>query len=191
VITIGTVKSLAFKYGIDILIRAFARLRGIVDDPLAQKLRLLIVGGGPQEDELKRLAREVGVGGVTTFVGPVLHMLVPEYLNRLDIYVALSRLESESFGVSVLEASACGLPVVVSDVGGLPEVVLHGKTGYVVKREDPDSAAAALARLVHDERLRHSLGRAGRSHVRSHYEWGGCVERLLEVYTAVLRGVGT
>ena len=56
-------------------------------------------------------------------------------LNHFDIYTAVRRLDSESFGVAVREVSACGLPVVISNAGGLPEVVIEGKTGLVVERE--------------------------------------------------------
>ena len=92
--------------------------------------------------------------------GPVPHEKVPDILGQLDIYVAASRWES--FGVAVLEAAACGLPVVVSDVGGLPEVVEHGITGFVVRREDPGSVADALIRLVSSGELRRRMGDAAR-----------------------------
>ena len=108
---------------------------------------------------------------------------MPAWLNRLDIYAAPSRLDSESFGVAVIEASACALPVVVSDVGGLPEVVRDGETGLIVPRDDVPALQAALKRLVLDAALRERLGQGGRAHVEREYEWGHCVdlmERCLE-----------
>jgi glycosyltransferase involved in cell wall biosynthesis len=183
-LTIGTVKSLAPKYGMDLLLRAFAGLIADADvQALPDECRLLVVGDGPQRAELELLARELGIAPRTEFAGAVAHADVPAWLNRLDIYAAPSRLDSESFGVAVIEASACALPVVVSDVGGLPEVVRDGEIGLIVLRDDVPALQAALKRLVLDAALRERLGRAGRAHVEREYEWGHCVdvmERCLE-----------
>lgn len=187
-ITVGTVKTLAHKYGIDLLIRAFAEVRQTLLEtrsPLADKLRLLIVGGGPDSAELQALAEQLGVNQVTTFAGQVSHQQVPGYLRQLDVYVALSRLESESFGVAVLEASACALPVVVARSGGLPEVVVDGQTGFVVAREDSSAAAKAVQTLVEDAGLRRRMGQAGRAHVERHYDWQENVARLEDVFRKV------
>ena len=189
-LTIGTVKTLAHKYGVDLLIKAFAQLRAelqLEQPDVATVLRLLVVGGGPDELSLKRLARNLCVEDVTTFVGAVSHQEVPDYLNQLDIYAALSRLDSESFGVAILEASACALPVVVSDVGGLPEVVKADETGFVVFREDVDAAAAALKRLALSAALRERMGEAGRRHVLSRYTWEQSVVQLEKVYSDAVR----
>ena len=183
-LTIGIVKSLAPKYGVDLLLRAFA---GLVNDAEVRALpdacRLLVIGDGPQRAELESLAREIGIAQRTEFAGAVAHAEVPAWLNRLDIYAAPSRLDSESFGVAVIEASACALPVVVSDAGGLPEVVRDGETGLVVPRDDVPALQAALKRLVLDAALRERLGQGGRALVEREYEWGHCVdlmERCLE-----------
>ena len=181
-LTIGIVKSLAPKYGVDLLLHAFA---GLPD-----ACRLLIVGDGPQRAELEALAHELGIAARTEFTGAVAHADVPAFLNRLDIYVAPSRLDSESFGVAVIEASACGLPVVVSDAGGLPEVVRDGETGLVVPRDDVPALRAALQRLALDAPLRERLGHAGRAHVMRAYEWGHCVELMERCYQrTIARGV--
>lgn len=185
-IIIGTVKTLKPKYGIDVLIRSFGELIDSLPEERSQQCRLLIVGDGPQKEELQRLAVDLGVADRTTFVGRVAHEEVPRYLNRLDVYVALSRLDSESFGVAVLEASSCGVPVVVSDVGGLPEVVLDGETGIVVESESPDAAATAIRDLVENEEQRKAMGKAGRSHVVETYEWEECVTRMIEIYEHVV-----
>ena len=187
-VTVGTVKTLAHKYGIDLLIRAFAEVRRTLltaGSPLAEKLRLLIVGGGPDLAELQRLTEQLAIGQVTHFTGQVSHQQVPDHLHRLDIYLALSRLESESFGVAVLEASACALPVVVAHSGGLPEVVVDGQTGFIVAREDSSAAAQAVQTLVEDAELRRHMGQAGRAHVERHYDWQDSVERLEAVFQKV------
>ena len=185
-VVIGTVKTLAPKYGIDLLLHAFARLLKEELAPGAPSLSLVLVGGGPRRAELEALAVQLGVAARVRFVGPVPHEDVPTWLNRFDIYVAASRLDSESFGVAVLEASACALPVVVSDAGGLPEVVVPDETGLVVPREDVAALVAALRRLVQAPDLRRRLGRQGRERVREHYEWAQGVERMLACQQALV-----
>lgn len=188
-ITIGTVKTLAHKYGIDLLIDAFARL--LRDDQLqnaglASRMRLVLVGGGEDRAALEVLATALGVRDKVVFVGPVAYREVPHWLNQLDIYVAASR--RESFGVAAVEASACGLAVVVSDAGGLPEVVRNGETGFVVPRENPQALATAIKELVLDAVLRQQMGTAGRELVLSNYEWEHCVDTMEAVYREVVVG---
>jgi glycosyltransferase involved in cell wall biosynthesis len=187
-LVVGTVKTLAPKYGIDTLLQAFAHLtppRG------GRALRLRIVGDGPDRAALQALAVRLGIAGRCDFVGAVAHADVPAQLRGFDIFVAASRLDSESFGVAVIEASACALPVVVTRVGGLPEVVREGETGLIVERDDVAALAGAIQRLVDDAALREAFGRSGRAWVSRRYEWRGCVERMLQVYRDVLAAAET
>jgi len=179
-ITIGTVKGLEPAAGLDALIQAFATL---VHRHAHERLRLLIVGDGPERTRLERLARSLGAEARVTFVGAVPHHAVPQWVAQMDIFATLSN--SEGFGVGVLEASACGLPVVVSDVGGLCEVVRHGETGLVVSPRDPESAARALDSLVCDPALRARMGAAGRAFVLDNYEWSKTVDVMVGVYRTI------
>lgn len=186
-ITVGTVKTLAHKYGIDLLIEAFASLlrdEEMQRNGMASRLRLMLIGGGKERIELEAMATALGVKDNVIFVGQVAYSEVPRWLNHLDIYVAASRLES--FGVAVVEASACGLPVVVSDAGGLPEVVKHEITGFVVPRENPKEIASAIKKLVLDAELRQRIGSAGREHVLVNYEWEHCVDIMETTYREVI-----
>jgi len=184
VMTIGTIKTLAPKYGVDTLIRAFALVRERFEAGTA--LRLRIVGGGAQANELQALIAHLGLQTHVDMVGPVPHAQVPDELRKLDIYAALSRTDSESFGVAVIEASACSLPVVVSNVGGLPEVVEDGVTGFVVPKDDPESAAQRIMELIASEELRERIGAAGRSKVEREYGWNDCVDRMVAVYEGAI-----
>lgn len=177
---IGTVKSLQRKYGIDTLIRGFA---AALEYPAFAALDpvLHIAGAGEARDEYESLAQAVGQGRIF-FEGHVDHGHVPAILRRFDIYVAVSRDDSESFGVAIIEASACGLPVIVSDAGGLPEVVEHGVTGLVIERDSPSRLAKAIISLAADERVRRGMGAAGRERVKRKYEWSDCVDRMAELY---------
>ena len=180
-LVVGTVKSLADTYGIDLLIEAFALIR--TEHGTLPELRL--VGSGPQEAELRALVEKRGLSERVTFVPRVPHDKVPEELAKLDVYVALSR--QESFGVAVIEASACELPVVVSNVGGLPEVVINASTGFLAPANDPASAAERIAELLASEELRHRMGKAGRVFVEKEYGWNASVDRMLDVLHAAAR----
>ncbi|MBK6342521.1 MAG: glycosyltransferase [Flavobacteriales bacterium] len=180
---IGTVKTLAPKYGIDTLIQAFGL---IAHESGLEQSRLRLVGDGPQRKPLEALARSLRITDRVDFIGNVPHDRVPAELLKLDVYAALSRRDSESFGVAVIEASACGLPVVVSRVGGLPEVVDEGRSGLVVPKEDPKAAADALLSLARDASLRKSMGEAGRALVLARYAWSDCVDRQLTVIEAAI-----
>ncbi|MEH8116281.1 glycosyltransferase [Aeromonas allosaccharophila] len=187
-IVIGTVKTMSYKYGIDTLINSFSLLlkrlkeKG-VKTPL---LELRLVGGGEQLQELKALCESLGIVQYVDFIGQVAHDEVPCELEKLDIYVALSRLDSESFGVAILEASASGKPVLVSDAGGLPEVTIDGVTGIVVPRNNPQAAAQALERMVLDAHLRHQMGIAGQQHVANNYAWDVCINTMLATYQSTI-----
>lgn len=186
-IIIGTVKTLSEKYGIDLLIKAFAILKNKLknsEPDIAAKLRLRIVGGGELEQELKILAKNLKISDVVIFVGKVLHEKVPNELNKLDVYVALSR--EESFGVAIIEAGAIQLPTVVADVGGLPEVVKHQQTGFVVVKENPNAAAEVLEWLVLDEQKRSEMGKAAQKFVCDNFSWESCVHKMLILYKKLI-----
>lgn len=180
--TIGIVKKLHRKYGVDTLIEGFAvahkRLTSS-NRPLARRLRLRIVGDGPQRSELVDLADRLGVRQVCDFVPAVAHEQVPTELAKLDIYAAISRLDSESFGVAVVEALACGKAAIVSDAGGLPEVIRAGETGLVVPRENPSALADSLVELIESPERRAELARAGRQDVVQRYSWEDNVTHMI------------
>lgn len=181
-IRIGTIKTLLPKYGIDVLLQAFAHLKKILPDEPSKRLILDIVGEGKQHSQLESLSEELGIAADTSFSGRIPHEAVPARLSCFDVYVALSRLDSESFGVAILEAGACGVPVVVSDVSGLSEVVVNNETGFVVPRENPRAAAEAIAKLITDPSLRARMGQAARKHVIAKYTWEHSLDLMIEAY---------
>lgn len=179
-VTIGMVKRMAPIYGPEFLLQAFA-----LTSKKYSNLRLFLIGGGPQEDELKKLAESLDVTKNCHFIGHVPHKDVPKWLNKFDIYCAPSI--SESFGVAVIEASACGLPVVVSRVGGLPEVVQDGRTGIIVPPKDVNALAQALKMLIEDKELRLNMGEYGIKYVQQFYNWEFCVDKMEQSYYQVVQ----
>lgn len=181
-IVIGTVKTLSSKYGINFLIQAFK----IVKERNPEiPLKLMIVGDGPEKKDLIEFCNKLSIENDVIFTGYVTHDKIPYYLNVLDIYIALSTLDSESFGVAIIEASACEKPVVVSNVGGLPEDVANGETGFIVERKDPIAAANAIEKLVLNEKLRFSMGEAGRNMVEKYFNWEQNVNQMVNIYNKI------
>ena len=181
-IVIGTVKSLKAVYGIDILIESFALLHSKLtksNPELAKALRLRIVGGGDELDNLTKLAKNLNIYGFVEFVGQVEHSRVPQELAKLDIYVALSR--SESFGVAILEAGLNQCPVIVSNVGGLPELVIDHHTGIIVESENITQAADAMYELITQPQLIAKYGANGQKHVLENYIWKSCIAQMINV----------
>jgi len=177
VITIGLVKSLERKYGIEKLIIAFELLKS--RNP-GLNLRLMLIGGGSLEAKFRQMVKSKGLEKETVFTGSIPHQEIANYHRKLDIAVYLST--TESFGVSVIESSACGKPVVVSDVGGLPEVVENNKTGIIIPDGDPYKACLAMESLIKDEKLRTEMGNLGRQKVIENYSWKENVNQMLQNY---------
>ena len=183
-IVVGTIKTLEEKYGVEYLIRAFAKVKLKLND---DHLKLLIVGDGSLRKKLEALALNLGISESTLFTGKIPWMQVPMYDNLLSISVSVSTVDSESFGVAVIEASACEKPVVVSDVGGLPEVVNDGVTGIIVPKCSIDKTAEAIEKLIVEEDMRLRMGRAGRMRVNKKYNWNDNLTQMINIYEESLR----
>jgi glycosyltransferase involved in cell wall biosynthesis len=107
---------------------------------------LVVVGDGPFGDELRALARALGVHERVCFVGTVPKVQVPSYLKACDVFVLNSTYEGLPH--VLLEALAAGLPVIATDVGGSSEVVEHECNGLLIPPRDPLALRHALLRIL-------------------------------------------
>ena len=178
-IIIGTIKKLDYKYGIDTLIESFDNL--LKRNP-EKNLKLEIVGIGPDEKKLKELVFQKQLAEHVRFIGFVPNTEVPKYLNRFDVYVALSRLDSESFGVAIVEAMACETPVVVSNVDGFSEVVVNNVCGFIVPKENPKLAADKIEELIGNDEIKNQFAKNGRQRVKDNYEWSDNLQLMIDLY---------
>ncbi|MGM7702940.1 glycosyltransferase [Pseudalkalibacillus sp. Hm43] len=179
-VTVGIVKGMEEKYGIEYLIKAFRYLKNQLTVEEFSNLHLKIVGDGPSLEYYKRLAKKYRLENTITFTGKVPHDQVPQVISDMDIFVVPSLIES--FGVAAVEAQACGVPVIASDVGGLPEVVLDGKTGYIVPPKDPKAIAKKITQLMIDPALRKKMGEQGVQHIKQQYSWNQNAELMRTLY---------
>ncbi len=159
---IGFIGRLVPERGLDLLIRAAARLRG--------DWSLTVVGTGPAQQELELLAEKVGIGSRVRWLGGMPRNWLDSVWPTLDCVVLPARSTQrwvEPVGQALLDAMAQGLPVVGTESGVLPEII--GDAGIVVAQDDPDVLGLALERLqtMPDEQAR--LGAAGRRRVMEEY----------------------
>ncbi|MQY15292.1 GDP-mannose-dependent alpha-(1-6)-phosphatidylinositol monomannoside mannosyltransferase [Streptomyces sp. RB5] len=172
------VSRLVPRKGQDTLIEGWPRVLAAVPDAV-----LLIVGGGPYQHELEKLAAASGVGDSVRFTGPVAWAELPAHYGAGDVFAMPCRtrrggLDVEGLGIVYLEASATGLPVVAGDSGGAPDAVLPGVTGYVVPGGSPTAAAERIAQLLLDPALRARMGERGRAWVEEKWRWDLLAETL-------------
>ncbi|MFF8396102.1 glycosyltransferase family 4 protein [Streptomyces sp. NPDC016172] len=172
------VSRLVRRKGQDTLIRAMPRILAAEPDTV-----LLIVGGGPYERDLRRLAHETGVASAVRFTGAVPWSELPAHYGAGDVFAMPCRtrrggLDVEGLGIVYLEASATGLPVVAGDSGGAPDAVLDGETGWVVRGGSPEEAADRITVLLGDAELRRRMGERGREWVEEKWRWDLLAEHL-------------
>lgn len=145
------------------------------------RLRLLIVGDGPERPALDALA--AGLGERVTLTG--YREDVPALLDAVDVLAQPSR--TEAFPTSLLEAMASRVPVVATDVGGIPEIVADGETGVLIPAPPTaEGLAAGLAPLLEDPALRARLGAQGRDVFERRFAVDRWLERLVPVYEFAL-----
>jgi len=159
------------RKGISSLLQAVAQLE--------RKPVTVIGGDGPERDSLIELARSLGIGSSTRFLGPVPGPFVPGLLSGADCLVLPS--VAEMSPLIIVEALACGLPVVAFDLPGLRGLVADGYTGYLL-RPDVSALSSALERIVQDDQARRRLSRNARESALKNHSSDVVVNRLLEIY---------
>lgn len=176
--TVVCLSRLVPRKGQDMLIKALPSIRRRVDGAA-----LVIVGGGPYLETLRRLARDCEVEDHVTFTGGVPGDELPGHHAVADVFAMPCRtrgagMDVEGLGIVFLEASATGIPVVAGDSGGAPEAVQHNKTGFVVDGNSLDEISEAVTELLTDRDRAAAMGAAGRDWVRTQWRWDLLAERL-------------
>jgi glycosyltransferase involved in cell wall biosynthesis len=170
VIAVG---NLLTRKGYDILIRAIAH---VVQRNKAA--HLLLVGRGPDEIPLQKLANQLGITSAVTFVGAVSRSELPAFLRSAEVFCHPARYDT--FPLAPLEAMACGLPALVSSTGALPEIV--GDAGLVHATGDEGALSRDLIDVLGTAQLRNRLGTLGRSRVVEHFTWQVMCDSYIDLY---------
>lgn len=170
--------------GLDLLVDALARLL-----PRHPDLKLLLVGGGPQEARLKAQVAAAGLDGRVLFTGRVPHAQVQRYYELIDVlaYPRLPiRLTELVTPLKPLEAMAQGRMFVASDVGGHRELIRHGETGFLCRAGDAGALAAAIEDVLARRAEWPAVRAAARRFVEVERTWATSVARYRDVYRRAL-----
>ena len=181
---IGFIGSFYDYEGLDDLIAAMPLL--VAEHPDA---RLLLVGGGPREAQLRAQAEASSAASAIRFVGRVPHHEVERYYALCDIMAyprKASRLTDLVTPLKPLEAMAQDKLVAASSVGGHRELVEDGRTGILFAPDSPEDCARALARLVKAPESWPAIKANGHNHVRERHDWAKNVDRYLRVYQTLV-----
>lgn len=177
---LGFIGSFYAYEGLDILLDALPSMLAANPD-----VRVLLVGGGPQDAALKEQAQRLGVADKVIFTGRVPHAEVQRYYDLVDILVyprLKMRLTDLVTPLKPLEAMAQGRLLVASDVGGHKELIEDGKTGVLFAAGDPQALAHKTLALLDASERWPALKAAGRRFVETERNWGASVANYRAVY---------
>ena len=181
--TIGFIGRLVEEKGLSVLFEAVAMIPG--------EWRLIILGGGPLADDLKRKTADAGLQARIDFIGQVASTDMPAQYHTLDV-LALPSLTrpnwKEQFGRVLIEAMASEVPVIGSDSGAIPGVIGEGSIagGLVVPEGDASALYDALTRLRDDPVLRSRLGAQGRRRVLANFTHEQIAKATVSVYHEII-----
>jgi phosphatidylinositol alpha-1,6-mannosyltransferase len=179
---VACVSRLVRRKGQDVLVAAWPQV--LARHPEA---RLLLVGGGPLESDLRRAVAAHGLERSVVLAGPVPPVELPEHYAAGDVFAMPCRtrrggLDVEGLGMVYLEAAACGRPVVAGTSGGAPETVREGVTGHVVADpRSPQQVAAVLTGLLDDPGRARRMGTAGRAWVEQRWSWTSIAQTFAQL----------
>lgn len=145
----------------------------------------VVVGIGPEHDEILRAAAETGTTDRVWLVGSVSDARLLDILGSSDVFVMPNIVvpgNVEGFGIVAIEASASGLPVVASRLEGIPDAVVEGENGSLVAPENADAFVAALRGLVEDASERTKRGERGRAYTEKNYSWPQIIEQYRALF---------
>lgn len=184
---VGFIGSFYAYEGLDLLLAAFPQM--LAQEP---SVRLLLVGGGPQDAALKAQAQSLGIQDKVVFTGRVPHAEVQRYYDLVDVlaYPRHSmRLTELVTPLKPLEAMAQGRVLVASDVGGHKELIRHGETGMLFKAGSAPALAQAVVDLLASPERWPLLRAAGRQFVESERNWTASIANYRHPYAALIGSV--
>ena len=173
---IGVVATLRSWKGHKYLVEAFAALQD-------RRSRLVMVGDGPGNENLRRQVTELGISDRVQMPGNQADV-VP-WLRALDLFI-LPSYANEGVPQAIMQAQACGIPVISTAVGSISEIVAHEVTGLLVEPRDPDRLSEAIVRLRNDPNLGVRLAGAALAQARVRYSAAIMIDRMQEIFSSVM-----
>ena len=162
-------------YGVDVLAKAFVKVASANPD-----VNLILLGGGSQGTNIRRILMNGGVMERVHFGGQVGQRDLPRWYHMADIYISPSHVDGSS--VSLLEALACGMPCLVSDIAGNKEWVEEGVNGWLFRDGDVDDLAEKILLAIKSRRSWGRICKAARMVAEERADWNKNFGKLLEAY---------
>jgi glycosyltransferase involved in cell wall biosynthesis len=172
-ILLGTIARLSPEKGLSSLIQAYSSV--IINEP---KLKLLIVGDGPERNQLQMLVNRLSLNGNVIFCG--FQSAIESYYNAFDLYILSSI--TEGLPISLLEAMSMSKPVIATAVGGVPNLIIHHQTGLLVPPEDTAGLAESIRWAVSHPLEMLTMGKAARLKVVQNYSITEWKQRIESIY---------
>lgn len=148
------------------------------------RVRLVVVGDGPQREELERQSKELGVAA--DFVGTQPASEIRTLYARARVFclpsITAANGDAEGLPIAILEAQASGLPVVTSARGGATEGILDRQTGFAVSERDVEELADRLNQVLSNDELARSMSESGPRFIAERFDLGRCTRRLETLY---------
>lgn len=152
-------------HGVSLLLDAFVKIA-----ESSPKAALLLIGDGPERDNIERKVRELSLSDRVIFTGSIPHKELPSYISLFDVGVMP---DSNEYGspMKIFEYMALGKPVVVPDYGPLEDVVVSGEQGVIFERKNVHSLSDALCQIMNNTGLRDSMAKNARNAIESKHNW--------------------
>ncbi len=177
--TVMTISRLVPKNGVDVLIRAIARVKKEIPD-----IQCRIAGDGPERAALAALASELGVHDAVVFLGTVPHGELAGHLAGAAVFVRMSR--SEGMGNAFIEAIAAGVPVIGTAVGGIPDIIEDGNTGLLAAIDDPADCAKKIIQLLRDPVYAQAMAAQACEKIIHRFDWNNIADQYKRIFYQLL-----
>lgn len=152
---------------------------------LPATIKLLLVGGGEDEQMLRRVAKELGVESRVIFAGQVDRNVVTLYRRASDIFVAPSR--SEGLGNAFISALASRVPLITTGVGGIAEYAIDGETAWLVPVDNPEAIAQKVKEILANPEKVHAISDRARKMAEEKYDWDAIATQMrTEIFAKAL-----
>ena len=162
----------------EVLIRSAAMLQAQGE----KNFEILIVGEGERRGSLEQMVAKLGLSNYIKFLG--LREDIPEIFLASNAFILSS--DYEGLPLTILEAMAARLPIIATDVGGNSQVVIDGKTGFLVPPRKPEALASAMFKIMKDREAAMQMGRKGRGVVESEYSIDAITYKTLELFNLAM-----
>lgn len=159
--------------GLEFLLEAFQRL-----SLEHQNIHLLLVGGGPEEENVRQIIDRLHIDSQVTITGKVSHEDIPSYIDKIDVCI-IPRHEKYTSPVKLFEYMAMGKAIVVPAYPSLLEVIEHGRNGLCFQPDNMIDLATVLSKLITDKILRKNLGEAAKSIALEKHTWRNNAEHII------------